>query len=106
MAPDIMRSPYTWGADGLTVDANNGGATGFLASAHLDDLTLDVEFTPRLINPGKPNVVAYVGGPISNTIAGITVLIDGTNDNAYITAIITGTNKSVVKLNSGIKRTS
>lgn len=102
LTPDIVRKPFDWGVDGLVVDANNGGATGYLASGYLEDLTFEVDFTPKMINSGDFNVVASVNGSKANAVPGITVLIDDTGDKSYITAIITGTDKSVTRLNSGI----
>jgi hypothetical protein len=104
MSPDVMRSPYRWGSNGLDVAGNYGGAAGYLASAYLADLSFKVDFTPRAINAGSLNVVAHIGaaGTVTSTGTGIGVRIDGADANNYITAIITGTDKSVIRLNSRI----
>lgn len=102
MSADIVRPPYEWGADGLAVMGDGGGATGYLAAAQLTDFSMRVEFTPQLINNGDLNMVAHVGGPISNTVAGLAVMIDARDESDYITAVITGTNKTVVKLSSSV----
>jgi hypothetical protein len=101
MSPTLLLAPYLWDQDGLVL-SGKGGAASYLASAYLGDLTFQVDFTPASINPSAINVVAHIGGPDYDARPGITVQIDATGDNPYITADITGSTGPTVTLKSGV----
>jgi len=102
LVPTNMRAPYSWYPAGLIVGAGNGGATSYLAASSLADLTFEVDFTPASIYPSAINTVAHVGGLDYNEGPDITVEIDATNNKPDILATITGSNNSIVTLDSGI----
>jgi hypothetical protein len=104
MTPAIVESPYRWDAEGLDVSASAdyGGATGYLASAYLADLTFEIDFTPVAISMGSAHVVGHIGGPDYDFGPGITVEIDAANGDPYIMARIVGNDNSNTVLNSGV----
>ncbi|MFL5731601.1 MAG: hypothetical protein ACJ78Q_00250 [Chloroflexia bacterium] len=103
ITPGLLRTPYRWAADGLTVEGNYGGATSYLAAANLSDLTFTVDFTPKSINTDAVNTVAHIGGPNYTKGSGISVQLDATgNDKPSIKATVAGNNGSKVILDSHV----